>query len=106
MPIKRRTLKKLNAKQHKKNSPKRRCEKLHAKKRFWQRFREDLSNKELTEICAKLQNQQYKFIERQSYRITIWQGIVKEKEVYMVYDSKRNVIVSFMPLNYKVFGNN
>lgn len=74
-------------------------QRIHAKRRFKERFGEPLKRKNLDEATRRIQKQEAFFMERQSHRITIWKLDVQGVEVLAVYDSNRKTICTFMDPN-------
>jgi hypothetical protein len=72
----------------------------HAKKRARQRFGLNLSEHQLEELARDVQAQKFKFLERQSQRITVWLATIEEMEVVVVYDNKRQSVTTLIPYEW------
>lgn len=69
----------------------------HAKGRALERYDLDLNRHDLLAIVRLIQNQQGRFVERQSIRVSVWDVTYREKVVRAVYDKERHSIVTFLP---------
>lgn len=76
---------------------KRKSQKVHAKRRFIQRFGLFLSDQQYEQIVRDIQSQKAQFIEKQSNRVTLWRVIVEDNEVVVVYDKERKSISTVLP---------
>lgn len=72
------------------------CQKLHARKRFNERFGVFLKKNDYNIIVNNIEKEKYDFLENQSWRISVWQGMVQGHETIIIYDSKRKSIVTFL----------
>lgn len=80
-------------------------EKEHAKKRFLQRFGEELSTKDLKYTIKRIQSNDFVFLEKQSCRVTKFFGRVKDNLTVIVYDNYRQMIITFLKpewVNYEI----
>lgn len=76
---------------------KKRNERIHAKKRAKERFNLDLTSKLRRLIVNKIQNRESTLIEIKSNTRTLHKVKVKGEDYIVVYDKKRQEIVTFLP---------
>lgn len=68
----------------------------HAKGRALERYDLDLNRHDLAAIIQLIQAQQGRFVERQSFRVSVWDVTYQGKVLRVVYDRKRTAIVTFL----------
>lgn len=69
----------------------------HAYRRASQRYDLELKEHEYNEINGQIRKQRdAKCLYRQSNRVTVWKVKFKDKELFVVYDKKRNQVVTFL----------
>jgi hypothetical protein len=73
------------------------CQIKHAQRRALERYGIHCSYADLISIRDQIQSQRATFVERQSHRVTVWDLTHQQKEVRVVYDSQRKMIVTFLP---------
>ena len=73
------------------------AQRAHAKKRFKERYGIEFNRHMRREFVKLIQHNQCHFIERQSSRITVWDLIYEGQVFRVVYDSKRQNIVTVIP---------
>ena len=71
----------------------------HAKGRAFERYGLSINDQDLQEISSSIQSGKATHIFRQSNRVSIFKLVFKEKDIQVVYDSKRKTIVTFIPLD-------
>ena len=81
------------------SSSKTRAQRIHAKRRMLERFGVIINRKDLREIALLIRNNKARFSCRKSHRITRWviENFYKLPPMVVVYDSKRNQIVTAIP---------
>ena len=76
------------------------AERLHAKRRYKERFNISLSRKQLNDIISNIQNgKDAIFLCKQSNNFSKWIVNVKGNKAIAVYDKNRKQIVTFLKLN-------
>tara|TARA_Y100000034_G_scaffold91156_1_gene109940 strand:+ start:1008 stop:1268 length:261 start_codon:yes stop_codon:yes gene_type:complete len=74
------------------------AQRIHAKKRFVERYGLDFTRHVRREFCRRIQKQEKaRFIERQSTRVSVWDVEYEEKIYRVVYDKIRKSIVTVLP---------
>jgi len=73
----------------------------HARRRAVERYGFILNKTLRREAISQIQNRKAKFIRRQSLTRAIWQVILKDQKVIVVYDNKRKAIVTCLIDNEK-----
>lgn len=73
------------------------CQIKHAQRRALERYGIHCSYADLISIRDQIQSQRAAFVERQSHRVTVWDLTHQQKEVRVVYDNQRKMIVTFLP---------
>ena len=76
---------------------KQKAQRAHAKRRAKLRYGLDFTKKVRRTFTDKIQNNQAKFLYRQSRRVSIFQINHETKSYTVVYDSLRGEIVTFLP---------
>ena len=71
-------------------------QKLHAQRRFKERYGEELNNKDYNSMCLMIRNNKAVFIEKQTNRVSRFKLNFKDKDVYFCYDKQRHTIVTFL----------
>jgi len=79
-----------------KNLDKKYTERIHAKRRFKQRFGKELNRFELKEIVKNIQKNKYQFIEKQSRRVSLFLANIKDCDTIVAYDKRRRNIITFL----------
>lgn len=75
---------------------------IHARRRFAERFLLDVSVRELHGICKKIQQGESTFVRRTSNRVSVHDVEFEERTVRVAYDKHRKEIVTVMyPQEYK-----
>lgn len=74
-------------------------QRIHAKKRFMERYGLSVTTKDLGVMVSQIQNGQAEFIRRASTRVTIWDILFESKKMRVVYDRNTHNIVTVFPLN-------
>lgn len=73
-------------------------ERLHCKKRAFERFGLSLNHKDLAIMAKMIQDLKGEFLRRRSCRVTLWKLNYKDTEMVCVYDKNRkNIITVFKP---------
>ena len=75
----------------------------HAKLRALQRYDIDFTRTEHDALVRRIQNGEGQFVERQSHRISVFKIDVQGQTVKVVYDKQRKTIVTFLPLEERVY---
>lgn len=86
-----------------KRRSKSKSERTHAKRRARERFGVNLSEPQFDALIKDIQDNKLEFIERQSNRVTVWRGMLEDKEAIVVYDSSRKEIVTFIDPSSPLF---
>lgn len=73
------------------------AERIHAERRFIQRFGELLTEEDYNAIRNRIYKGKYEFIGKQSNRVSIFKGEIKGFNVLIVYDKIRKQIATFIP---------
>lgn len=74
---------------------KRRHEIEHVRRRLKERFGITLNEQEIERLNQAIgKHPAWTFVERQSQRVTVWNGVMLGQEMYVVYDKLRNTVVS------------
>jgi hypothetical protein len=84
--------------------PKAKTERRHALRRFRERFGFSVHDHEYVEIVRKIQNNEAKYLARQSNRVTLWQQNVRGEEVVLFYDKMRKEIVTVLNISQTQWG--
>lgn len=69
---------------------------FHAKKRALERYGLDLSNNDLFEIIKNIKSGYAEHIQKQTNRLKLYKTLVKQTDVYVVYDKSRKTVVTFL----------
>lgn len=77
------------------------AQKHHAQKRARERYGIELNHNRYSQIIYDIQNDNAKFIRRQSHRVSIFSIEIEGKECVVVYDRLRKTLASFLPLEAK-----
>jgi hypothetical protein len=77
------------------------CQRIHAKKRAFERYGIVLNRPVLNGIIQDIQNNRATFIEKQSNAKSFWFVMVGEQKCRVVYDKNRKTISTFLPLETK-----
>lgn len=75
-------------------------QKIHAKKRAFERYGLMLNRADLMELVNKIHNNSATLLEKQSHRVRVFLVECKGIKVPVVYDNQRKTIVSFLPKEY------
>lgn len=70
---------------------------VHASRRASERYNIRLSNDKEQEIVRAIQTHRAQFIEKQSVRVSVFDVIVDDKIVRVVYDCHRKCLITFIP---------
>jgi len=71
-------------------------EKRHAMRRYAQRFDQELTEQEYNLLIQQIQNQEAKFIEKQSNRVSIFEVNIHNECPIAIYDKLRQTIITFI----------
>ena len=71
-------------------------QKRHAKKRFWERYEIRLTDEIHAQLVRAIQRGRFKCVEKQSLRVSIFEGELDGKKMHFVYDRVRHQIVTVM----------
>jgi hypothetical protein len=74
--------------------PKHRAQRAHAKRRLQERYGLTVNRHDLRDMVALIQGGHARMIERQSHRVTVWDLTFHGKEIRVVYDNLRKVVVT------------
>lgn len=80
---------------------KKKCQIRHAIKRAKERYNIYLRFEDIPEIVKLIQSEQSNLILKKSIRVSIHEVLYLNKKLIVVYDSLRENIVTFLPLNFK-----
>lgn len=80
---------------------KKKCQIRHAIKRAKERYNIYLRFEDIPEIVKLIQSEQSTLILKKSIRVSIHEVIYLTKKFVVVYDSLRENIATFLPLNFK-----
>lgn len=84
------------------------AERIHAKRRFLERFGLELNRSEYADLVKQIQSGKAQFVSRSSNRITKWivkyVGGGKNEQLIAVYDKMRHSIVTFYPIDEDYYG--
>lgn len=78
-------------------SSKAQTQRRHAIRRAHERHGLQLTRQDLNDIVRQIQSDKATFVERQSLRVSLFDVVVHERSVRVVYDRQRKTIVSFLP---------
>lgn len=74
----------------------------HAVNRAYLRYEVNITETDIAKMCRMIQaHERCTLIEKQSNRVSIYKLNYNEQEMMAVYDRLRNVIVSFLPLDWQ-----
>lgn len=85
----------------KKRRTKKANSRAHFSKRTQERFLVAMNRDQQREIVNKIQDNKAEFYDRQSLRVTRWVVEINGKKAIVVYDAKRKVLVTAMPLEWR-----
>ena len=71
-------------------------QRLHAQRRFKERYNEELSTKDYNVMCSMIRNSKATFLEKQTNRISKFKIVFKNRDVYLCYDKQRHTVVTFL----------
>lgn len=74
--------------------------KEHVKKRFFQRFRFELTDNMLESMISQIRKQKSTFLEKQTNTRSLHVVEVNERKVVVVYNSERKMIHTCFPLSW------
>lgn len=74
------------------------AQRIHAKRRAYERHGLVLNRQHLREIVTLIQRQKATLVERTSLRVTVWELTYLDIPIRVVYDAKRKTIVTFLPI--------
>ena len=80
---------------------KKKCQIKHAIKRAKERYNIYLRYEDIPEIVKLIQSEQSTLILKKSIRVSIHEVIYMNKKFVVVFDSLRENIATFLPLNFK-----
>lgn len=72
----------------------------HVRKRALERFAIEITKDEVSQILKSIRTGKAKFLHRQSLVVTHWQVRLREQDVAVVYDKKRKMIRTVLPLEF------
>ncbi len=78
---------------------KRRAQLIHAERRAFMRLGITVGPGENAAIVKQIQDGRATFLRRSSHRVTVWQVEIGGVPMRAVYDKKRHVIVTVLPLD-------
>jgi hypothetical protein len=81
----------------KRTGSKQAAQKVHCKRRFYERYGIPLTDEMLADAVDQIQHQKGKYMGKQSFRLSIWQVMIAEQECIVIYDRERHSIVTCMP---------
>lgn len=91
----------MRGRKRKKKASKSHAQRMHAKKRAWQRYMLDINQSLYKELVDNIKNQRFAYpIERQSHRVTTYLVKVWESWYPVAFDKLRKEIVTFLPQEY------
>jgi hypothetical protein len=79
---------------------KRKSQSIHARKRFIQRYAIDFTKSMEQEVIAEIRCGRAPLFDKQSLRVSIYDVYYKGSVMRVVYDKKRNVIVTVLPVTH------
>jgi hypothetical protein len=71
-------------------------QRIHAQRRFKERYSEELTTKDYDAMCRLVRNSKATFIEKQTNRVSRFKLSYKDKDIYFCYDKQRHTIVTFL----------
>lgn len=74
-----------------------RSQRIHAKKRFCQRFGLDLTSGSLSELARQIRDGEAEFVFRQSNRVSVWDVTYQKRTFRVIYDGRTKEIVTVLP---------
>jgi len=76
---------------------KKQAEFCHSFKRVKERYELELNKTEIKEIISLIQSNQAEFVIKESNRVSHFRVPYKDKKLYVVYDRKRHMTITFLP---------
>lgn len=80
-------------------TPKKIKQRIHTKQRLEERYDLKLNRHDLKTLVSKIQRGDAKFLRRQSNRVTHWMVNYLGKKILLVYDKKRQSIITALTKN-------
>lgn len=77
-------------------------QRLHSKKRAYERLGIHLTNADLDAIVYLIQKKKGKFVAKQSNRVTLWKVRYSDINMQVVYDKTRQTVVTVFPADMEV----
>ena len=71
-------------------------ERIHAKKRFEERYGLKINRHEYHELKKELGSRKYRFIKKVRGKSSVFFGVVKSVPTYIIYDKKQQEIATFL----------
>lgn len=88
------------AKKKEKDKPKDVCQRLHAKKRAYQRYGLTLTTADLNRLSDQIVfKENCVLVQKQSNRVSIFDVIFMDMKVRVSYDFLRKQVITFLPIN-------
>ncbi len=78
------------------------AEKIHARRRIMARHGIWMSKADHRQIVIDIQTRVARFLGRQTNRLTYWEVECKGQKIRVIYDSKRQCLVTCLPEHFKV----
>ena len=73
------------------------CQRIHAKRRAYERFDLELNRHQLRDLVQQIQNGKAEHIESQTNRVSIKRVTFEGKKYTVAYDKTRQTIITFLP---------
>ena len=73
-------------------------QRVHAKKRLYERYGFEVNRQEYKEICEKVRSNDGWFLKRLTGRLSLWLVCFKGEYLFTVYDKHRKQITTFLTL--------
>lgn len=73
-------------------------ERIHAKRRAFERYGLSLVKRDIQEICRQIEaRKDASLISRQSLRVSHWEVLFRNTTLHVVYDKRRDMVITFLP---------
>jgi hypothetical protein len=92
-----RKINRLKKKLNKLRKEKRRLKEIaHTKKRFSQRYFDELNQDDIKKITTDISEHKMIFLHKKSFRVSLFKGVVRGRECIIVYDRKREAPITIL----------
>lgn len=73
-------------------------QRIHAKRRLYERYGFDVNKTEYEKICNKIKSNDGWYLKKLTNRLSLWLVLFKEEYLFTVYDKHRGQIATFLTL--------